>query len=651
MRFKTHPLLLLALLGAGDAAAIGLGEIAVLSRLGERFRAEVQLIENADENRPLSECFRLSQPVDPDTPALTHGRVTLVHKGGKGRLLISSEQTINDPVLQLNLRAGCGTEIVRNYSVLIDPAAGAFAQPSEKIAAGPSAAQAPPYSAPPVPPAQTGQGQDGDEWQAGEGESARSMLRARFPRQNGALRRWLNAVRAANPEIDLGPRGEAPLPAGTRLRIPELRPPLSENPPAVDRPARTAAAAPDQRQPPRDNLASPRAPGEGRLAYRLVIAGNDGQASVPADELSLRLASELSTRRSEKTSEGQRAIFRVEYKLLAALYDRTNEQLNLAEQVRNLESSLAELHAATENGTPHAAAPVASPVPPAEEQRAGLPPLSAQSRPAEKAAAPTTGGTWWLELAALLGLIALLAGVLRYRALLPGIASRKPAAEPPEPLVAEKAAAVATQPNEPQPALGADDTMEVPATLLAAGDRHLSDHSHAATVVTEGYEFNPVMELAEIMISFGRVKGAAQALQEYIAQNPYEALQPWLKLLDIYRQGNMREDFESLSEKLKLHFNVAPVAWDAATELPQPPAIAADDKLADIETLLPRLPNIAQFPHIGAELTRHWNSPGCLAYLNNLLRDNRNGERQGFGPAMVGELLFLIDLLDKRLKD
>jgi hypothetical protein len=77
----------------------------------------------------------------------------------------------------------------------------------------------------------------------------------------------------------------------------------------------------------------------------------------------------------------------------------------------------------------------------------------------------------------------------------------------------------------------------------------------------------------------------------------------------------------------------------------------ADEKAATFEALLPLLPNIGQLPHIGDELARSWNSPECLAYLNRLLRDNRDGERQGFGPAMVSELLFLMDLLERRLKD
>ena len=48
--------------------------------------------------------------------------------------------------------------------------------------------------------------------------------------------------------------------------------------------------------------------------------------------------------------------------------------------------------------------------------------------------------------------------------------------------------------------------------------------SMAAATLDEHFEVNPVMELADIMLSFGRVKGAAQALQEFIDHNPEEAL-------------------------------------------------------------------------------------------------------------------------------
>ena len=56
-----------------------------------------------------------------------------------------------------------------------------------------------------------------------------------------------------------------------------------------------------------------------------------------------------------------------------------------------------------------------------------------------------------------------------------------------------------------------------------------------------GYRWRePVMELAEIMFSFGRREAPMQTLQEYIEANRKEALHPWVKLLEIYREGGMR---------------------------------------------------------------------------------------------------------------
>ena len=61
--------------------------------------------------------------------------------------------------------------------------------------------------------------------------------------------------------------------------------------------------------------------------------------------------------------------------------------------------------------------------------------------------------------------------------------------------------------------------------------------SVSAATVDEHFEANPVMELAEIMLSFGRVKGAAQALQEYVDANPQETVKPWIRLMDVLPHG------------------------------------------------------------------------------------------------------------------
>ena len=161
--------------------------------------------------------------------------------------------------------------------------------------------------------------------------------------------------------------------------------------------------------------------------------------------------------------------------------------------------------------------------------------------------------------------------------------------------------------------------------------------------------FNPVMELADIMLAFGRIRGATEALLEYVEASPGEALQPWVKLLDIYRQNEMRADYESLSQRLKLHFNVEPADWEATPDLPPQLAEIGNETAASFAILLPQLPNIGQITNVRDEIARTWGTPECSAYLNRILRDKRKGERQSFSLSTANELLFVLDILEKRL--
>lgn len=75
----------------------------------------------------------------------------------------------------------------------------------------------------------------------------------------------------------------------------------------------------------------------------------------------------------------------------------------------------------------------------------------------------------------------------------------------------------------------------------------------------------------------------------------------------------MRSDYESLSQKLKLHFNVAPTDWEATPETPDiPPQLAeiSSEKAATFATLLSRLPNIQQIAHVRDEIAAYVGDPG-----------------------------------------
>jgi pilus assembly protein FimV len=190
------------------------------------------------------------------------------------------------------------------------------------------------------------------------------------------------------------------------------------------------------------------------------------------------------------------------------------------------------------------------------------------------------------------------------------------------------------------------DAAAVAAAAPAAtkGPRADSTMSIMAATVDEHFESNPVMELAEIMLSFGRVKGAAQALQEYIDTNPQEALKPWIRLMDVYRMAGMRHEFEKVAHELNKNFNVQVQNWEDFTE-------GQDHTRVDV--VLEAKPSVQpagmpggveEMPAIMERIIQRWQGEEVLGYMNQLLRDNRGGTRIGLALPVVSDLLFLVEL-------
>lgn len=144
-------------------------------------------------------------------------------------------------------------------------------------------------------------------------------------------------------------------------------------------------------------------------------------------------------------------------------------------------------------------------------------------------------------------------------------------------------------------------------------------------------EHDSAVELAEIMMSFGRIQGAAETLAEYIRTNPRQAVRPWVKLLEVYKAANLRAEFDALALKLNQTFNVIAVNWEEF------------DKVKQIND------SIEQMPHILQALTRIWPTREAQAYLYKLLRDNRDGTRRGFPLGPLDDLLMLSGVLEIEL--
>ncbi|WP_303783734.1 FimV family protein [Azovibrio restrictus] len=482
-----------------------------------------------------------------------------------------------------------------------------------------------------------------------EGETPASIAATLHPRlRHAEQRRFARALIQANRHLGLKlSRGvHQRLPAGEELVIPDLPPPV---PPAVGQGAPRQEPAPPLS---RAGAAQPRpAPSvlDVPAGDRLVLSG-ELEGDRPG--LALRLAPELGMlpEAEEGTTELQRMrkLLRLEYRMLAFLEDHAETaSLPPEERLKALESALGE------------ASPPATPAvtPPPAPRPADVPEAA---RNTGAAASPATGVPLWAWLLAAAGLLG--GGGLfwqRWRRRKDEAASL--AADEGEelsparldraqgfvdPLDELEMPRPAPMPQEPAHRLL--DDMPLAEPLVAPAQGSVLQEQGPDTPVEEIFAHNPVMELAEIMLSFGRVKGAAQALQEYIDQNPKEALQPWVKLLDIYRQAGMQAEFENLARSLNENFNVELLQWG---DVPKPGEPGAADFVLELvpqrgDQPLPARPHsIESLPHICERIQVLWGTEACYRYIQELLRDNRGGTRQGFPLQVVDELLFLSEIL------
>jgi len=568
---------LLALLISGQVSAVGLGELRGQPVLGEALRLEVTLI-GADQQRIDASCFRLLPPAAGDDLPWLQKAAFVVRKAKDHILEIRSESPLREPVMQMRIQLGCGHEISRDYILMASPAR----------------------------------------------DVPRNALAPNASSQQERL-------------------------AGSEASAPAVRRPARARPvlPTADEvPARLIPGKAAQRA------------GSGRMPDRLLLSGSDA-----VGEPSLRLATELLMAAAAK--DAQRDILRLEYRMLMALHEQASSQMAAAEKLRNMEAALVELQTQAGEFAQRVEKDVAATgVPPVPSQQA-VPVQTVQPPPASQ---PTLGATpaevpdktpwslYGLVLGVLLGVGGWL-GWRRYREAKEVIVAGERPFVVPDLRVDPKREDERDEPGgidlpvEPA-AMGMPMQVDFdiggkehdePAALpvaqegapVPAPDSVLSIN---ATTLDEHFEANPVMELADIMLSFGRVKGAAQALQEFIDHNPEEALQPWIRLMDVYRLAGMRTEFENVARNLNQHFNVEVQSWEQAE------AQAASASQAGAEPAAPRPQSLEEMPRLMNSVVDLWASGDVIGYLYQLLRDNRGGQRQGFALPVVDDILFLIEL-------
>lgn len=569
---------------APHAAAAALGEVTALSAMGESFRAEIRLPGGTPAD---AECFRVVPASGGEFPSLRQGRVAVTGTGTDARLVVRDSARIGEPVLTMVIENVCESRLRREYTLLMP-----FTQRARPpAAASPAAARAPAARTP--RPAAPGQPKPAAKPQArtlsttGD-ESLVTLAASLYPDDPAAQARFTEATAAANPKLfsDASALTRI-LPAGTALRMPDLRPrPDLPAPPAPATSSQSLAAAQGA-----DRLVVDKAVGSRSAGVGAAKAPGDGGPRSHA-ERERALAAAI-----------DRSII-AEMELLARIKELEEIQASLKERVLGMQAA-------------PAARVVAVPAPP--------PPRPEPVPPADPAPAPAGDGTDDRSRDAYLfgglGLAALAIAALLRR-------SRRPAHR--GAYGVPVATATATTLGTAESRKGRARAEETGFGFgIGTVDTRLDWPAGTETAIIE--EHKSAVELADIMMSFGRVRGAAETLAEFIRGNPREAVTPWLKLLEVYRAAGLRDEFNAIAGELNKTFNVTSVNWQSYDALR-----ASKMSLEDL-------------PHIAESLQKTWRTTACQQYLHRLLRDNRNGTRAGFPFSVIDEILTLAAILEEDL--
>lgn len=613
---------------ACPALALEFGPLNVKSARGEVLSAEVAL-QTRPEDVLEPGCIKVITPGRKDIPAASGVTISSRKESASVVLDVRTSQIVDVPALALALEAECGAgRSWREFSVQLS-------------SRSPSGVPSLPVRA-----------ANGNKWVVRPGESPRSLAQLLYPGQPATQRRFIQGLAEANPSLGIDASGATDLVAGSALQVPDWKVLSGQaGVGSVTVPRKPAEESGLPRQRSADVTLVPEKfvePQSSRQSKRSRLG--------PDSALPLRLSPSLTTR--QEASDQLRQTLRLEYRLLTSLNEQLSVLADLGGEQAAREALAVSVAAPStlavespvllqaspalpvEPAVAAVPAPVAaSPVlPPAGEPAPASTPASGQSGEVLPApvripkASPSTsqstpagnGEIDWLTYGGLAAVALMLLVLLaRRRASVP-VAAASPVSEFPETVVVE---------HPPRAVVDVEAFFSQPDTTSS---RSLKSVSFAPP--EEKADVNPVMELAEIMLSFGRVEGAAQTLREYIDANPQEALQPWVKLLDIYRSGDMHAQFDDLAQKLNRNFNVELQHWDPEALPEKPPDSDIPAKANSLE----------EMPRICEQIVSRWGREGCLDYLHQLLRDNRGGQRSGFSLPVVQEILLLIEILVAR---
>jgi len=213
---------ILVLAWVSSANAVGLGALDIRSYLGEPLNLRIGVITQPNEEIE-SGCFSVINSPNAE-PSINRRdvRLTLVESKNGRYIEVRGNNSFNEPIGRLSIRAGCQSEsgVVRDYPLLLDPTP--LLTPNTATTRG--------QIAPPVPSAaaQTGgsanpqaSGESG-RWVVYAGDTLSSLAAGIYPKNRVRQAQYVAALRSLNPTL-AGVAINATLPLNSQLILPNLK--------------------------------------------------------------------------------------------------------------------------------------------------------------------------------------------------------------------------------------------------------------------------------------------------------------------------------------------------------------------------------------------------------------------------------------------
>ncbi|MBU1689856.1 MAG: hypothetical protein KKD65_03855 [Gammaproteobacteria bacterium] len=583
--------------------------------MGEHFSGRIPVISTTGESVEPS-CFKLVNESHKQDGILLVDSARLTVAGGSGKtyLQVSSRKRINDLAVRLLVKAGCESEVIREYTILLNlPDNVQTARPDQAVVNVPLVEPDLSSPQPVLSASQRDRRAGGMAWEITAGESLASIAANIYPNSRRMQRRFARHAMAANSEVFAGKNPDMLLSAGTVLHFPDLRE-LARKP--AEKKSGQGLAAESAAQPDTKPEKPP-------VSQKISKVKKPGAES----EVRLKLTTgDLDISASGKITEGEREILREKRRILMDIDDMAANNLSLNHRLKQMEEHIQGLQTKLEG---------------LERQRSEM----ASNRPALPAPHPEPHQEIW-EWPAYTAIIAFSAGGLGLLVVAYLKRKRKKAeAEALMELDVDLGRDWEASPEAKK--AGSSDSMNAGVQLaqsVVPVDAPEMDGSPSSSEAFKGpygvadtsFEIaldsiESAVEEADIYLALGEKDRAIANLKYHIDSRPRSTADLWFKLMEIYHDFDMRPEFETLVTEFRRYFNIAKPNWETMAS-------------GEISSR-----SIAEFPRLMEKISSTWGSPACLEYLHHLLLDNKGGLREGFELGIASDLLLLIHLLEGML--